>query len=119
MPVLAAAALSLTGCGREKPSPVDATKVLEKSHENSNPAVKQAIQAANESLRAGRYQEALRTLAPIASHTDMTAAQKDAYSAALKQISDGFAANPSLDSKEMYELRRQMFQAVYRAGAAR
>ena len=37
--------------------------------------------------------------------------------AALQQINKSSAANPKLDTKEMYELRAKMFQAVH--GTAR
>jgi len=42
----------------------------------------------------------------------LSEAQKQAVGLALKQVNDAIAANPTLDTKEMYELRAKMYKAV-------
>jgi len=39
-----------------------------------------------------------------------------AHRAGVEQINQGIAANRSLDTKEMYELRARMFHAVHHGG---
>ena len=43
----------------------------------------------------------------------LTEPQKQAVGVALKQINDAIAADPKLDTKEMYEMRAKMFKALH------
>jgi hypothetical protein len=67
----------------------------------------------NASLKAGDYAEATRALAPLVTQRPLTDAQKQAVGLALQQVNQAMAANAALDTKEMYELRAKMFQAVH------
>ena len=78
----------------------------------AEPEVKQAIQAATASLKAGSYTEATRALAPIVAGPNLTESQRQALGLALQQVNQAIAQNPALDTKEMYELRLKMFRAV-------
>lgn len=107
--VMSVTALILVGCKEAK---TDATQSLNQSFQSAEPEVKKAIDTVNNSLKTGNYSEAAKTLAPLVDNRPMTAAQKQAVGAALQQINQAMVANPALDTKEMYELRAKMFQAV-------
>jgi len=108
VPVLA---LCLVGCKKEVQT--DATQPLQQSFQTAEPEVKQAIESVNASLKAGNYTEATKTLSPLVDRRPLTDAQKQAVGQALQQVNQAMAVNPSLDTKEMYELRAKMFQAVH------
>ena len=74
--------------------------------------MKLTIDSVNSNLRAGKYTEATRALEPIVTRPNLTDAQKQAIGIALQQVNQALAVNPNLDTKEMYELRRKMYQAV-------
>jgi len=112
LPVVAIGlACVLSSCSR-KPTPVDASKPLQQSFQSTEPAAQQAITTAATSLKAGAYAEATRALTPVVTTRKLTEGQKQAVAAALHEINQGIAANPKLDSKELYEMRQQLFQAV-------
>lgn len=98
---------------REQEAPADASKPLQQSFQTAEPEVQQAIRTVTTDLKAGNYAEATRKLAPVVDGRRLTEPQKQAVGIALKQINQAIAANPSLDTKEMYDLRAKMFQAVY------
>ena len=104
-------ALSSMGC-KKKEAQADATQPLQQSFQTAEPETKQVIQTVNTSLKAGNYTEATRALAPVVSRRNLTEPQKQAIGVALQQINQAIAANPALDTKEMYELRQKMFRAV-------
>ena len=106
-----ALALGSMSC-KKKDAQADATRPLQQSFQTADPETKRVIQAVNTSLKAGNYTEATRALAPVVSRRNLTEPQKQAIGVALKQINQAIAANPALDTKEMYELRAKMFRAV-------
>ncbi len=105
-------AAGLCGC---KPRQVqtDATKPLEQSFKQAEPEVKQTIAAVNNNLKVGNYQDAGRLLEPVVTRRQLNPEQKQAVALALQQLNQAVARNPALDSKEMYELRNKMFQALH------
>jgi len=107
----AASGLFLMSCSKE--SEVDAAPPLEESFQSAEPEVQQAIETVTTSLRAGEYAEATRALEPIVSDRPLTVEQKRAVGVALQQINQAVAADPALDTKEMYDLRAKMFRAVH------
>ena len=110
---IAALALALGSMScKKKDAQADATQPLQQSFQTAEPETKQVIQTVNTSLKAGNYTEATRALAPVVSRRNLTEPQKQAIGVALKQINQAIAANPALDTKEMYELRAKMFRAV-------
>lgn len=111
--VLSAVLLGASGCGNQEAT-VDATRPLEESFKTAEPEVQKSVYQATTQLKAGNYPEATRTLAPVVSGRPLTDPQKQAIGLALQQINQSIAANPSLDTKEMYELRKKMFEAVHR-----
>jgi beta-lactamase regulating signal transducer with metallopeptidase domain len=104
-----ALALCLVSCKRQQR--VDATQPLQQSFESAGPEVQQAIAKVNASLKANNIAEATQTLAALVSQRALTDSQRQALGLALQQINQAVAANPSLDTKEMYQLRAQMFRA--------
>ena len=100
--------LFTVGC---KKKGVDATKSLQESFQSAEPEVKSSIETVNNSLRAGNYVDASRALAPVVSTRNLTEPQRQAVGVALQQIGQAIAANPALDTKEMYELRKKMYKA--------
>ena len=110
--VLFPLALWLLGCKREVQT--DATQPLQESFQAAEPEVKKSIESVTASLKAGNYEEATRALAPVVTQRPLTDAQKQAVGLALQQVNQAMAANAALDTKEMYELRAKMFQAVHR-----
>jgi hypothetical protein len=108
--VVPALALCLVSCKKEQPA--DATQPLQQSFQSAGPEVQQAIAAVNTSLKAHNYAEATRALAPVVTQSALTKPQKEAVGVALQQINQAIAANPGLDTKEMYDLRAKMFRAV-------
>lgn len=110
--ILTALALGQSGCKKEPQA--DATKPLEQSFQTAEPELKQAIQTVTARLKEEKYTEATRAMEPIVSGRPLTDPQKQAIGIALKQINQAIAANPALDTKEMYEVRRKMFEAVHR-----
>jgi outer membrane protein assembly factor BamD (BamD/ComL family) len=107
-------ATSLTGCKNEQR--MNATKPLAESFQSATPEVQQAVAKANASLKTGNYEDATRALVPVISQQRLTEAQKQAVGLALRQINQAIAANPTLDTKEMYDLRAKMFHAVHGDG---
>lgn len=91
---------------------MDASQPLQQSFQAAEPEVKQAIDTATASLANRDYTEATRALAPVVTRPNLTEPQKQAIGVALQQINRAIAADPSLDTKEMYELRAKMFRAV-------
>ena len=73
--------------------------------------MEQAITQVNTHLTAGQYAEATCVLAPVVSGRQLSDPQKQAVGMALKQINQSVAANPALNTTEMYELRARMFKA--------
>jgi flagellar basal body-associated protein FliL len=110
---IVAAALALCAVSCKKSSQTDATQPLQQSFQAAEPEVKTAIDTVTTNLKAQNYAEATRALAPVITRP-LTDQQKQAVGVALKQINDAVAANPALDTKEMYEMRAKMFQAVHR-----
>ena len=109
--VLAAIVICTPGCGKKAAS--DATQPLQQSFQTAAPEVQQVIAQVNTHLKAGQVAEATRTLAPVVSGRPLNDAQRQAVGVALQQINKSIAANPKLDTKEMYELRARMFNAVH------
>lgn len=107
--------LVAVSCGR-KETEVDASQTLQESFKTAEPKVKQAIEAVNVHLRTNNYTAAARTLAPVVLQHRLTEPERQAVGVVLEQINQGIAADRSLDTKEMYELRAKMFQAVHRGG---
>ena len=56
---------------------------------------------------------ATKALAPVVTQHALTDPQRQAVGVALQEINQAIAANPTLDSKEMYQLRAKMFQAFH------
>ena len=106
-----ASTVALSGCKKE--TRVDATQALADSFQAAEPEARQVIQRVNTSLKAGDVTEATRTLAPVVASRNLSQPQKQAVGVALQQINKAIASNPALDTKEMYELRAKMFQAVH------
>lgn len=111
--LLLIALICVTPSCRKQEAPADASKPLQESFQTAEPQVQQAIHTVTTDLNAGNYAEATRKLAPIIDGRRLTQPQKEAVGVALKQINQAIAANPSLDTQEMYDLRAKMFQAVY------
>jgi hypothetical protein len=108
--VVPALALCLVGCKGERK--VDAAKPLEQSFQSAGPEVQQAIATVNTGLKANNFADATKALVPV-TQRPMTDAQREAVGMALQQINQAIAANPSLDTKEMYQLRKRIFEAVH------
>jgi len=106
-------ALVLGGVGCQKKAAPDATQPLQQSFQAAAPEVQRVIAQVNTQLKAGQVAEATRTLAPVVSGRPLTDPQRQAVGVALQQINKAIAANPKLDTKEMYELRARMFNAVH------
>ena len=98
------------GCNKQNHA--DAAQPLQQSFQSAEPEVQKAITTVTASLKAGNYTEATKTLAPLVEQRRMTVAQKEAVGVALRQINQAVAANPALDTREMYQLRAKMFHAV-------
>jgi hypothetical protein len=111
MAALAVILVCAAGCGKK--SAPDATQPLQQSFQTAAPEVQQVIAQVNTQLKAGQVAEATRTLAPVVSDRPLTDPQRQAVGVALQQINKAIAANPKLDTKEMYEMRARMFKAVH------
>ena len=111
--VAAALALGMASCKKKEPQ-ADAAQPLQQSFQTAAPEVQKAVAVATTSLRAGNYTEATRALAPIVNQQRLTEPQKQAVGVALQQINQAITANPALDTKEMYEMRAKMFEAMRR-----
>jgi len=109
--IVPALALCLVSCRGERR--VDATQPLAQSFQSAGSEVQQAIATVNSSLKASNYAEATRALAPLVTQRALTDPQRQAIGLALQQINQAIAANPALDTKEMYQLRDQIFRAVH------
>ena len=106
-------ALLLVGVGCRQEAAPDATQPLQQSFQTAEPEVQRVISQVNTQLKAGQVAEATRTLVPVVTSQSLSEPQKQAIGVALQQINRSIAANPKLDTKEMYELRAKMFQAVH------
>jgi len=105
---------TVSGCKQKEAPATDAAQKLQQSFETAAPEVKQSIAAVSSGLKAGNYADVTRELTPIVTQQQLTMEQKQAVSSALAQINQAIAADPSLDSKEMYELRAKMFESLRR-----
>jgi hypothetical protein len=114
--VSAVLTLVVVSCGR-KETKADAAQALQQSFQSAEPEVRQAIQVVNTHLQAKDYTAAARALAPVVLRQRLTEPEKQAVSVTLEQISQAIAADRSLNTKEMYELRARMFDAVHRSGS--
>jgi hypothetical protein len=108
-----AVALILCSAGCSKEAQPDASAQLQQSFQTAEPEVQKAMQTVTTSLQAGNYTEATRALAPVVAEQVLTDQQREAVGVALQQINSSVAADPSLDTKEMYEMRARMFRAVH------
>ena len=108
--------LVAVSCGR-KGTQADATRPLQQSFKTAEPEVKQAIETVNVHLQAKDYPAAAKALAPVVLQQRLTEPQARAVGVALQQINQAIAADRSLDTKEMYELRARMFRAVHNSGS--
>jgi hypothetical protein len=100
----------LGGCKRNPNAEVG--KQLQASFQTAEPEIKQAAQTLSTSLAANNYAEAARAIDPIVARGELTQQQKIALSSALTRMNNAVAANPALDTKEMYDLRAKMTQAL-------
>ena len=75
--------------------------------------MQQAIATVTTSLKAGNYTEATRALTPVVTTRQLTGEQRKAVGVALQQINHAVAANPKLNTQEMYERRRKLFQTGF------
>lgn len=107
--------LLAVSCSR-KETQADATQPLQQSFETAEPEVKKSIEAVNAHLQARDYTAAAKALSPVVLQQHLTEPQKQAVGVALEQINQAIAADRSLDTKEMYELRAKMFHAVHNSG---
>jgi hypothetical protein len=114
--VSAGLTLVAVSCGR-KETPADATKALQQSFNTAEPEVRQAIQVVNTHLQARDYTAAAKALAPVVLQQRLTEPEAKAVGVALQQLNQAIAADRSLDTKEMYELRARMFHAVHNSGS--
>ena len=110
--LVAGLAMNFAGCGQT--AKTDATQPLQQSFQTAEPEVRKTIETVSTSLKAGKYAEATVALAPLVTQRPLTDAQKQAVGLALQQVNQAITANPALDTKEMYELRAKMFEAVHR-----
>ena len=113
MCVSAVLTLVVVSCGRKQ---ADATQPLQQSFKTAEPKVRQAIEAVNAHLKAKDYAAAARTLTPVVLQQRLTQPEAQAVGVALQQLNQAIAADRSLDTKEMYELRAKMFHAVQNSG---
>ena len=114
--VSAVLALAAVSCSRKQPQ-ADAVQPLQQSFKAAEPEVKQAIDAVNVHLQAKEYTAAARTLAPVVLQQRLTEPERQAVGVALQQINQAVAADRSLNTKEMYDLRAKMFHAVQHGGS--
>lgn len=109
---IGSALLAMSAC---KQKSNDASQPLTQSFEAAEPATKQAIQSVSTHLKSGNYTEAAKSLVPVLNQTSFTPDQKRAIGLALDQMNKAVQENPTLDTKEMYDLRQRMFRAVHNA----
>ena len=98
-------------CKQARETPVDASRPLEQSFQ-AEPETKQAIATVKASLQGGNYAQAARAIEPVLTGRKLTAPQREAVGLLFQQISQAVAANPGLDSKELYELRVKLSRAA-------
>lgn len=103
-------ALGTSACSKCA-EPTDASQPLQKSFTSEAEPVQQAINSAIASLKAGNYTEATRTLTSVVTTRQLTEAQRQAVGVALQQVNQAVAADPKLNTKEMYEMRQKLSQA--------
>jgi methylase of polypeptide subunit release factors len=108
--------LVAVSCGR-KEARADATQALQESFKAAEPQVRKAIEVVNARLQAKDYTAAARALAPVVMQQRLTEPERQAVGVALEQINQAIAADRSLNTKEMYELRAKMFHAVHNSGS--
>ena len=108
--VIGACALCLLGCKKE--TRVDASRPLEQSFQGAAPEAKQALASVQANLKAGSYVEACRAIEPVLAGRNLTTEQRRAVGLMFQQVNQAIAANPSLESKELYELRVRLAHAA-------
>jgi hypothetical protein len=109
--VLALATLLVLSCRRQDDSQNPAG-MLNESFRTGSPETQSQITAASSHLQSGDYRSAALALAPVVSQQQLTEAQRAAVSAALVQMNQAVATDPKLNTRDMYEARAKMFQAL-------
>ena len=109
---LCACVVGLLGCNKATDPRVDASRPLEQSFQSAEPATQQALAAVKAGLQNGNYVEAARAVQPVLTGRNLTPQQRQAVGLMFQQISQAVAANPSLDSPELYELRVKLAKAA-------
>ena len=112
--VSAVLTLATVSCGKKQ---ADATKPLQQSFQTAQPEMRQAIEAVNAHLKARDYTAAARTLEPVVVQGGLTQPEWHAVGVALQQLNQAIAADRSLDTKEMYDLRANMWRAIHKSGS--
>lgn len=110
---LMAAVLGLVvlGCGKQAATE-SPTELIEQSFQQATPETKEAIQNVVASLKAKEFLAAARSLVTVLDKDSFTPEQKHAVGAVLNQINEAIAADPKLNSQEMFTLREKIFQAL-------
>ena len=101
--------MTFSACARKPAS--DAGQSLKESFQSTDLATRQAVEAATSQLKSANYAAAAQSLAPLLNQP-LNASQKQAIGLALQEMNRALEKNPALDTREMYELRRNLFRAV-------
>jgi hypothetical protein len=109
--MVAVLGLVVLGCGKQAASESPA-ELIEQSFQQATPETKETIQTVAASLKAKEFLAAARSLATALNKDSFTPAQKHAVGAVLNQINEAIAADPKLNSQEMFTLREKIFQAL-------
>lgn len=109
--ILALATVIGLSCRRQDDSPNPAA-LLNESFRTGSPETQSQITAAASHLQSGDYRSAALALAPVVSEQQLTEAQRAAVSAALVKLNQAAATDPKLNTRDMYEARAKMFQAL-------
>jgi hypothetical protein len=103
--------LVVLGCGKQAATE-SPTELIEQSFQQATPETKEAIQNVVASLKAKEFLAAARSLVTVLDKDSFTPEQKHAVGAVLNQINEAIAADPKLNSQEMFTLREKIFQAL-------
>jgi hypothetical protein len=110
--VLVACFAAFSGACKKKDALADSTAPLQQSFQAAEPEVQKAVQTVTTSLKTGNYAEAAGGMDPIMTRGNLTEQQKQALGVTLQQLNQAVAANPALDTQEMFELRDKITKAL-------
>ena len=108
--LLLALVLCPAGCTKKENT---AGSYLQKSFAAADPAVRDIVEKASAALQRSNYTEAVVMMYQLAEGHQISATEKKAIGMVLAEINQGLAANPGLETPDLYRARAALIEKVH------